>query len=440
MSKERNNQSSFSGKFSNNVTVINDAASSISSVIKDSASIIGGTASLITEASLVGINLKNSFTNTSQYEDLINAAGSAATSFYNSKINRIKDLWNTKVDVSIQSIIGEVAPYALKLEGIGSTLENRLSKVLSFLLGTGSNESGTFNEVLEDLGSDALDALKSDASLGQSISNLSAVQAYASTFNVIAQAYNIITKAKNIYETLSKGLEITSDLALAFWSGGTSAAKAANTMAEEAQREISLIKTLALYAVKKLVFPIKIKLPALIVGAVDSISVRDAMLGLDGEYSWLSTLFDDEFFNDLEYTLTVSDSISEALSSIRGAKFSVESNWEMWKNLEGVSKDKSLASVTRGDLMKSLFQKEFTKSYMTSISALARKNAYLPDYSSVSYYSKNSGSSLQKGSDSSSTSLYSTLWKKQLDDDSEENPIRNIESLMKISKTIYDNL
>lgn len=438
--RKRNIGGAFTGKSKATTLSESNQVKTLSSLIKDSSAVVSNTASLVTEMGMLGLNISSAFGNTGQYSKLVDAAGATANSYINRKVNRIKSLWDTKVDVSIQSIIGEVAPYALKLEDIGSNLEKKTSKVLGYLLGTGTNK-GTLKKLLEDIGQDALDALKSDNSLSKSISDLSAVQAYANAFNVITQVVSIVKSIKNIYETIAPKLSITSDLALTFWSCGTTAVRASNTMVEEVEREVSAIQLLVLYALKKLVFPIKIKLPSLIVGAVDSISVRSAMLSLDGELSWLSTLFDNDFFNDLDYTINMSDSISEALSAVRNAQNSVKTNFELWKGLGEIAQDSTRAGISKGDLMKSFFMQEFTKNYMRKISVSARKTAYIPDYSSLSYFTKESSSeSISKDVSSASTPRQSSAWRYQMEDDSQENPVRNLESLRKISKILYDNI
>lgn len=439
----RNIDSSFTGSPSTQVVQTNplkSAVGNVSSLVKSTAGVVSGASSILSEAGILGLNVTSAFTNTNQYEELLDAAGNSVQNYLNNKINRIKDLWNTKVDVTIQSIVGEVAPYALKMENIGSNLDKKITKMMGFILGTGSN-NGDYRSLLNDLGQDALDSLKSDSSLNKSISSLSAVQAYANTFNIISQGISVISKIKTIYETIQPVLSISSNLALTFWSCGTSAAEASNTMVEEVEKSVSVIETMILFAVKKLLFPLTIKLPALIVGAVDTISVRSAMLGLGEEYGWLGTLFNDDFWNDLEYTLSVSDSISEALSAIKTAKNSIESDYNLWVEMGKLLEDDSRAGLSRGDIMKNLFMKEFTKSYMGSVSASARKTAYIPNYSSVSYFSKKSDSDqYSSNATSANTPVSMAVWRYQRNDYSKQNPIKNLESLVKISKTLYENI
>ena len=416
------------------------AVGNISSVIKNSADVVNGVASSITEAGLLGLNIESAFNNTDQYEQVANAAGKAFENYFNSKMNRIRDLWNTKVDVTFQSIIGEVAPYALKVERIGPRIDKKIVKMLGFVLGTGSND-GDYRSLLNDLGQDVLDNLQADSSLNESVSQLSVIQAYANAFNLVSQTIAIIKKIKTIYETIKPILEISKDLALTYWSCGTSAMSASNTMVEEVEKSVSVLETLLFFAIKKLVFPLKIKLPALIVGAVDTISVRSAMLSLPEEYDWLSMLFNEDFWNDLEYTMSMSDSISSALSAVSKAKNSVQANYAMWQEMANQANNPDRAGLERGDLMKKLFMEEFTKGYMRNISANARKMAYIPDYSSISYFRKDSGSNqYSKDSSSAITPVQASVWKHQRNDNSQENPIKNMNSLMKISKILYDNI
>lgn len=420
VSSIRNVKGTFNGGGSTSVQKNSDTITTLSRTVQSSTEAVSSATSVVSDLIGLGTNLSEAFDGSlisQQFSKVGESFSNTAQSYLQSKIKRLKDLWDTKVDVTVQGLIGEVAPYAMGMEDLGKNLSKKLASVTSYLLGTGDSDS--WRGVVSDLGDDVLNTLASDSSLVSSVSNLSVVKATADTFNVIIGVVNTVNK---IMETLELARPLVSSgcsFALSFWSGGTSALEGVNTVSSEAQRWIAKAEELGLYALKKIIFPLKIKVPALVVGAIDSISVRDVMLDTTNpNYNiYAKRLFDDEFFSDLEYTSQWHNAIADATDAVRKSV----------KDIKGLVDQVST---------KELYKNTLTSSYLNQASIIARKEAQT--YNSL--YTDNSlvinGLTASKSSSKTETPTLDDL----IDDIQDMNPITSAESLIRVSKTILDSL
>ncbi len=446
---DRNIEGSFSSRPENEVLIESAAA------VEDLAAATSSALNIASEAAIMGVNIYSSL-DTSQYEALGNAAGSAATEYLQRKLDRIRNLWNTNVDVSIKSLVGEAAPYAVRKEDISSNLSRRIASVMRYLSGSQSSSSDSENiwsDIARDIGMDALDYFRSDPSLMNTVNSLSAVQAFANYYNMSVQISSVVKRIKSIYSRISSIQRIASNISLSFWSGGSSAALAATESAEESEKQIGILNILLMYAIKRMIFPITIPIPKLLVEAYGNLSVRDSMIDISGENGWLSSFFNDEFYGDMLNTGLAERTITRALESIKETFSSAESNWEIIQKSmgllnEGMRTGTFYSGMSRGDVMTALFRERFTSDYMREISANSRKVAHIYDYSDTSYYNKGSSEILLRKSlpssdtvDSMGESGFSRKgYEYRFNDDSRENPIVNMESLRKVSRELYNNL
>lgn len=326
--------------------------------------------------------------------------------YVSSKVNRLKNLWNTKVDVTIGTLIGEVSAYAVDLETMGNRVVSRLKAVTSNITGIDITDSDSIGDVVGALGEDYLKALTADGSLTETINQLNSVKVIANSFSTAVKLYRTIAQVKKILEGFSTTFSIASDFALSFFSGGTSAIKATNTTSEVVQVAVTKLKTLLLYSAKKFLFPLKIKLPALLVGHIDSLNVRTAMLGGDSNSIW-GSIFDSDFYETVKYTKEWENAIVKAISAVQTASSSVKVTVENYKKL---------------------FKTEIRNNAMQEITVKARKTARLEDFPLESIQR-----SLNPISSSKTMNAWNTLW----GDKENLSPINSVESLIKISATLY---
>lgn len=378
-------------------------------LVSDSAnavSLLAGTANAIPSYLFSGTDVSAN----GLYNDITSLSEQVANQtedYINSKVNRLKKLWNTKVDVTIQTLVGEVSAYALDLDNIGSNTLKKLTQIMSNITGTNLNSADSIGDVVSALGTDYFNALSADGSLKETINQLNSVKTVASALSTAVQIYKSIAMIKKIYEGLANTLSIASDFALSFWSGGTSAVKAVNTSAEVLQINITKLKTLALYTMKKFLFPIKVKIPALLVGDVDSLTVRSTMMGSSSVWG---SLFDSEYYENVQYTQEWQNAIKKAITAVQTASATV--------------------TYVSGNYDR-LFRNVMSDSYMSQITAKARKTAGLRDFPT---------DNIQKSYDGISSTRSTGAWQAIWGDKASLSPINSVESLIKVSGKVNEAL
>ena len=105
--------------------------------------------------------------NANQYLQTVDAAHAATLDYLNDKLESIiKYLTNTS-EVTVGTILGEVAPYAMNPKGAWTALKNRLGELTSKL---------DFTEILGDISQDDLSSIISNETLVSSIANINDIQ------------------------------------------------------------------------------------------------------------------------------------------------------------------------------------------------------------------------------------------------------------------------
>ena len=319
-----------------------------------------------------GVNL-NGVLDSEQYNILADTAGSASLNYLNEKVQRIKTLWLTQKTTTVGALIGEVSPYALAPKEAGKLLVNRLKDLVAYLAGIQSGETW------EDIGLNALDNftdyLANDPSFMAAASQLQAVQAFGNVLNSAVTIIDTARRIMNIVETVLPWNEITSLFALIYWSGGTTATTGTAKISEEVEKIVQRLIAMLVRPLKKLAFGIKVKVPALLLGSMNSISVKEAVASYGPAASWLETIFSEEFYQETINTYRWETGINQALTDTLGTL----NKWSQFKFDN---------EADRGNLLKTKFLSNLVQNYMYGtngkggVIAQARAAAHITDYSS----------------------------------------------------------
>jgi len=396
---------------------------------------------LSTQLNLLGIDAASIFTNETQYEDLLNATGNAALNYLNSKINRIKDAWNTKVEISVKALMGEVAPYVTNFGDASKLLVTKVDNLIGYITGTDASGSGS---LLENLGKDALNYMASDSSLQSTLSGLSIIRTFGDALSIYDTVSNIVSKILKITETLIPTLQISTNLVLSYFTAGASTAEASQEITELAEHYCQQLIALAIKVIKKYVYNIKIKVPALFVGALNSISVREAMLSVDDTNGWLKAIFSEDFYENTLYSLQWEDSINQAIQTTLGA---IDDTVNDWSNFKFTNSNGD--PISRGEFMKSKFISTLTSKFLRQAVATARKTAYIRSFENESWTTKYKYDTLSSEYSTSDTGIQKTdrnyeLSKLDLlleDDKIDElSPITDLLSIKVVSAQLIANL
>ena len=333
-------------------------------------------------------------------------AGSAVgKKFIEERWERLQSLLKTKQKVKIGSLIGEAAPYAKDFSAAAKALGQKAQNLISYLLNidvqTNSNTTwGEFGEMLAYNTSEALlNDLSSDPATQQAVAQLGAVpglQTIMTTADTILKTVKTVLK---IVDTLKPTLRIIKDLALSYWSGGTSTAEAAQEIEGLVMKILMACGKVALGILRKYIYDLELDMPVLIIQSIKVLSVKEAVKTMDKDGFWYNFLFSEDYAGASQTlskwrswmdTISAESSTNNimlyaqtymAVAQDALAKFSAENSLEYknssWnRRLLNNSNWSGLAELLRSDSAGSeylrLFSNNFTRAYMEGAATRAR--------------------------------------------------------------------
>ena len=303
-----------------------------------------------------------------------NAVGDAAVRYLQEKLKNIKEYLSTTSVVEVRTLVGEISPYVKDPKQAAEHLGKRIDSLVS---------NYTSSEFWRGLLGDFESYLAGDANLRATLSGLTVIRGFAQFLNTCSDLINTYKKLFKLIEPIIPIIEISSDLFQAIVSKDAFAAKHAEEGIKEAiHKETQQLTTLLLGSFRKYIYSLKVRIPNLLLGAVNSLSVRDAMNYEAGEWSngWLDAVFDEDFYDKTVYSYTWEESWNKTIRDTLGSH---ESMIEKWSRLE--FKDSYGRTITRGEFIKNQFMSEFTQNFMTLAIATARKDARIRTYNNNSW-------------------------------------------------------
>ena len=340
-----------------------------------------------TAASVLGVNIDEEFNKTENEEkgvsyaggisyeapsEFVNTAGAVAQKYFKEKLERIVSSFKTKVNISIGALLGEVSPYVVNRKEAASLLVDKIDDLTKYMAGVAGLDGDSLADLVDDLGSDMLEYMMNDPAMLEATSNLASVKAFGWVLETYSKVEDVVAKVLTKIEPFIPVLQIFTNIVLSYFSGGASATEAGQEATELAEHYCQQLLAAAKGALKKYLYSITIPLPSIVVGALNSISVREAMLTVDYQSDWMKAIFDEDFYEQTMYSAQWQDSINTAINSTLG------SYAEMAKNALNFNFTNSKGEpITRGEFMKSKFMSTLTSSFMKAARASARKTAFI---------------------------------------------------------------
>lgn len=232
-------------------------------------------------------NIGNTWSESNVFDDsegvgrVADAAASAAVSYFNKKVEKIKSAWTTTQEVTVGDLLGEVAPYCIDWSLLPQTLSDKLTDMFVYILSLGSYDSASaFGEdaeenILNEVNS-LMSAMLDDPSIASAVSNLKVVKSMATTMESLTSIVNSAKKIMSVVEPFLPTVEIVADFALAWISGGTSAAKASQETQEYMATLCQELFARAFEILRKLFLEIKIRMPSLLLGALGTLRINES--------------------------------------------------------------------------------------------------------------------------------------------------------------------
>lgn len=210
--------------------------------------------------------------NTNQYLQAVDAAHAATLDYLNDKLESIIKYLTSTSEVTVGTILGEVAPYAMNPKEAWSSLKNRLSELIGKL---------DFTEILDGVSQDALSSILSNETLVNSIANINAVQGLVASATAINNVWNTAENILKSIEPILPPIEI-----LAAWSGvwvnPALASEASQKSLTYGQMLLDWAMSKATILLKKYIYSIKLTIPSFLLDTVNTLSVKSAVT----EWSW----------------------------------------------------------------------------------------------------------------------------------------------------------
>ena len=210
--------------------------------------------------------------NANQYLQAVDAAHAATLDYLNDKLESIIKYLTDTSEVTVGTILGEVAPYAMNPKEAWTALKNRLSEVMSKL---------DFTEILGDISQDALSSILSNETLVSSIANINAIQGLVASATAINNVWNTAENILKSIEPILPPIEILAAMS-GIWVNPALASEASQKSLTYGQMLLDWAMSKATILLKKYVYSIKLTVPSFVLDAVDTLSVKSAVT----EWSW----------------------------------------------------------------------------------------------------------------------------------------------------------
>lgn len=262
-------QNAFSVEYQSTDTLGKDAAE----LIYDSSAASAAHQSALTTTVAAGAAV-DKFTdwNANQYLQAVDAAHAATLDYLNDKLDNIIKYLTDTSEVTVGTILGEVAPYAMNPKEAWTSLKNRLGELVSKL---------DFTEILGDVSQDALSSILSNETLVSSIANINAIQGLVASATAINNVWNTAENILKSIEPILPPIEILAAMS-GIWVNPALASEASQKSLTYGQMLLDWAMSKATVLLKKYVYSVKLTVPSFVLDAMDTLSVKSAVT----EWSW----------------------------------------------------------------------------------------------------------------------------------------------------------
>ena len=207
-----------------------------------------------------------------QYLQAVDAAHAATLDYLNDKLEGIIKYLTETSEVTVGTILGEVAPYAMNPKGAWAALKNRLGELVNNL---------NFTEILDGVSQDVLSGILSNETLVNSIANTNAIQGLVASATAISNVWNTAENILKSIEPILPPIEILAAMS-GIWVNPALAAEASQKSLTYGQMLLDWAMSKATTLLKKYVYSIKLTIPSFLLNAVNTVSVKSAVT----EWSW----------------------------------------------------------------------------------------------------------------------------------------------------------
>lgn len=210
--------------------------------------------------------------NANQYLQAVDAAHAATLDYLNDKLESIIRYLTTTSKVTVGTILGEVAPYAMNPKEAWTALKNRLGELIKKL---------DFMEILDGVSQDVLSSVLSNETLVNSIANINAVQGLVASATAINNVWNTAENILKSIEPVLPPIEILAAMS-GIWINPALASEASQKSLTYGQMLLDWAMSKATMLLKKYIYSVTLTVPSFLLDATNALSVKSAVT----EWSW----------------------------------------------------------------------------------------------------------------------------------------------------------
>ena len=218
----------------------------------------------------------NSFSNWdgNQYLQAVDASHAATLDYLNEKLDSIIRYFTATSEVTVGTILGEVAPYAMNPKSAWSAVKNRFSE-LKEKVNTG------FTDYFNGLPKDALSNILSNEALVNSLANIDAIQGLVASATAINNVWSTAESILKSIEPILPPIEILAAMS-GIWINPALASEASQKSLTYGQMLLDWAMAKATVLLKKYVYSIRLTIPTFLLDTVNDLSVKSSVT----EWSW----------------------------------------------------------------------------------------------------------------------------------------------------------
>ena len=262
-------QNSFSVEYQSTDTLGRDVAE----LVYDSSAAGDAYQDALTTTAAIG-SAVNSFSNweKDQYLQAADATHAATLDYLNDKLEQIIRYFSSTSEVTVGTILGEVAPYAMNPKTAWTSLKSRLGEL---------KEKANFTEILGDISKDALSNILSNETLLNSLANIDAIQGLVASATAINKVWDTAGDILKSIEPILPPIEILAAMS-GIWINPALASEASQKSLTYGQMLLDWAMSKAMILLKKYVYSIKLTIPTFLLDTMNTMSVKSSVT----EWSW----------------------------------------------------------------------------------------------------------------------------------------------------------
>ena len=204
----------------------------------------------------------------SGYAELAETAGLVAEEAIVRKLEQLKSQLFEMRTIKLKSLLNSTGAFI--------TTATTPDEFIESIAANTAKTMGSIPLALKRAATELVTEVGTDPRVLSSLASLKEIQALSKTLDAIYQMYSAVKKIADVFEPFFPIIEITVSAASIWCTGGGAAAKMSSESAQLAMQELKKVIPLIAKPMKDYIYNKEIKVPAMLIGMMDTISTQEA--------------------------------------------------------------------------------------------------------------------------------------------------------------------